>query len=97
MPGAAGSPSAQPSAVAALYETLRRTALGDPLPPRARSGLTIFLRRGMWRWAQTMIAANTRQEAVSLPSIFSAQPCEQIAVVHVLADMAMNTAYRRAP
>ena len=97
MPGVAEPPSAHSSAISARYEALRQTALGDPLPPQARSGLIIFLRRGMWRWAQTMIATSTRQEAVSAPSVFPVQPREQIAVVHALAAMAMNTTYRRAP
>jgi transposase len=36
------------SAIAAQYEVLRMAALGEALPPMARSGLMLFLRRGMW-------------------------------------------------
>jgi len=36
------------TAIAARYEALRAAAFGDGLPPEARSGLTLFLRRGMW-------------------------------------------------
>lgn len=35
-------------AIAAQYEVLRMAALGEALPPTARSGLMLFLRRGMW-------------------------------------------------
>ena len=45
------------SAIADQYELLRGAALGQALPLRARSGLMLFLRRGMWGWAQTLAAA----------------------------------------
>jgi hypothetical protein len=38
--------------VAQDYETLRTAALGEGLAFDARNGLALFLRRGMWGWAQ---------------------------------------------
>src|SRR5881409_2750026 len=35
----------------------RRAALGEPLPPDARCGLLLFLRRGMWAWTQALATA----------------------------------------
>lgn len=36
------------------YEALRRGALGAPLAPAARVGLTVLLCRGMWAWARAV-------------------------------------------
>ena len=44
--------------IAAQYEVLRMAGLGEALPPTARSGLMLFLRRGMWGWAQALAAAS---------------------------------------
>jgi hypothetical protein len=58
----------EPSLVVTHYETLRRAALGDALPPEARAGLALFLRRGMGGWARVV----TTRSAVSQPA--SARP-----------------------
>ena len=50
-------------AIAAQYEVLRMAALGEALPPKARSGLMLFLRRGMWGWAQALTAAQAPSRA----------------------------------
>lgn len=50
-----------PSSVLAHYERLRMAALGEALPPEARSGLMLFLRRGMWAWAQAQASPKTRE------------------------------------
>jgi hypothetical protein len=94
--GAAEKCSAPPSTVAVQYETLRMAALGEALPPEARSGLMLFLRRGMWAWARTLAAPRAREEPTHAPSPSSTAPCERKAVIHVLAAMAMNTHNRRA-
>src|SRR5580704_5186426 len=39
------------------YEALRNAAFGQALPPEARSGLLLFLRRGMLGWARVMATA----------------------------------------
>jgi hypothetical protein len=70
-------------------------ALGEALPPMARSGLVLFLRRGMWRWAQTLLAARSLQQPVHASSLARPERNERTAVVHVLATMAMTTLDRR--
>jgi hypothetical protein len=87
----------QPASIAAEYETLRLAGLGKALPPEARSGLLLFLDRGMWGWARTLAPASTRQEPTHAPVSSLAAPCEWRAVIHVLAAMAINTSKRRAP
>jgi hypothetical protein len=80
-----------------LYETLRQAALGEPLSPPARSGLILFLRRGMWGWAQMIATAPARPEPISAPCSRQTPPSEPIAIVRVFAAMAMSTQDRRAP
>ncbi len=92
---AAEKRSAHPSNVAAQYEALRMAALGEALPPEARSGLMLFLRRGMWAWARTLTAPSAREEPTHAPLPSSTAPCERKAVIYVLAAMAMNAHDRR--
>jgi hypothetical protein len=67
-------------------------ALGEALSLTARSGLMLFLRRGMWGWAQTLVAASPLQHPVHASSLTPPAPInERTAVVHVLATMAMST------
>jgi hypothetical protein len=69
-------------------------ALGEALPPAARSGLMLFLRRGMWGWAQTLAAASPVPQSVASPT--PPVPCNgRTAVVYVLATMAMSILDRR--
>lgn len=69
-------------------------ALGEALPPAARSGLMLFLRRGMWGWAQALAAAGPAQQPIaSCPPPVPRN--ERTAVVYVLATMAMSTPERR--
>ncbi len=72
-------------------------ALGEVLPPTARSGLMLFLRRGMWGWAQTLVAASPVQQRVHASSLTQPARNERTAVVHLLATMAMSTYDRRTP
>jgi hypothetical protein len=95
--GATEKPSPPPSTVSAQYETLRMAALGEALPPEARSGLMLFLRRGMWAWAQALASPKTREEPTRAPSLSSAASCQSSALIHILAAMAMNTLSRRTP
>ena len=94
-PAAVEKCSAQLSTAAAHYETLRRAALGEPLPPEARNGLSLFLRRGMWGWAQTMAAASARPASSPAPPSDPTASCRQSPLVHVFAAMAMDTNDRR--
>ena len=79
------------------YETLRIAALGERLPLEARSGLALFLRRGMWAWAQTAAAPRTtsRPTRASLP--WSTAGGEQRAIVHLFAALAMRSTEPRTP
>jgi hypothetical protein len=70
-------------------------ALGEVLPPTARRDLMLLLRRGMWGWAQTLVAASPIQQPVHASSLTPRN--ERTAVVHVLATMAMSTHDRRTP
>jgi hypothetical protein len=72
-------------------------ALGEALPPTARSGLMFFLRRGMWGWTQTLVAASPVQQPVHASSLAPPPRNERTAFVHVLATIAMSTHDRRTP
>jgi hypothetical protein len=96
-PGATEKPSTLPSTVAAQYETLRRAALGAALPPEARSGLMLFLGRGLWGWARMLAAARAQQQPIRAPPSRPTQHCERRAVIHLLAALAIGTHDRRAP
>lgn len=75
--------------VAAQYETLRMAAVGEALPPEARSGLTLFLRRGMWGWARALAAAPA--QPVRTPPSGSTPLPQSGAVIQLFAAMAMGT------
>ena len=76
------------------YETLRAAALGGGLPFDARSGLALFLRRGMWGWAQ---AATTPETLVhSRRPIASRMNSDEHQIVSQLfASMVMSISQRR--
>jgi hypothetical protein len=93
--GTAEKDSARPSNVAVQYEILRMAALGEALPPEARSGLMLFLRRGMWGWARRLTAPSACENPSHAPLPNSTAPCEREAVIYVLAAMATNTLGRR--
>jgi len=86
--------------MAARYEALRAAAFGDGLPPEARSGLTLFLRRGMWGWARALTAAPRASQEQIAPSS-SALPFThdgRSSVVRLLAAIAMGSNnHRRSP
>ncbi len=93
--GAAKKCSLPPSTITAHYETLRRAALGEALPPEARSGLMLFLRRGMWAWARMLAAPNTREPPMHTRSPSPTATGERQAVIYAVAAMAMSTLCRR--
>lgn len=81
------------SVLASEYEVLRAAVLGEALPLMARSGLMLFLRRGMWGWAKVLIAAaGSPQEPIDRLSFSSpTRDSGHSAVVHVLATIATST------
>lgn len=96
-PGAAEKPSTTASTLVAQYETLRMAVLGEALPLEARSGLMLFLRRGMWSWARSSSGESARQEPLSVPRSAPVEPGERSAIVYVLAAMARKVNIRRTP
>ena len=77
------------------YESLRGAALGAALPPEARSGLALFLRRGMWSWTRALATANVSRQAIR-PSCSATAPHERKAVIQLFAAMATNPDMRGA-
>lgn len=79
------------------YEVLRKAALAAALPLMARSGLLLFLRRGMWGWAQALAATAITPREQNCPSSI-AWPLHRghSTVVHVLATIAMSINDRRS-
>ena len=97
-PGAAEKPSTTASTLVAQYETLRMAVLGEALPPEARSGLMLFLRRGMWAWARRLaVGGGVRQEPLLARRSDPVEPGERSSIVYVFAAMAMKVNTRRAP
>ena len=82
--------------VAAKYEALRMAALGQPLPPDARSGLALLLREGMWGWARAMGRTAPQERVGNCATPRSTRPRQHNAVVQILAAMAMKANIRRA-
>ena len=97
MTPAAGKPSTTASTLVAQYETLRMAVLGEALPLEARSGLMLFLRRGMWSWARSSPGESARQEPLPVPRSVPVEPGERSSIVYVFAAMAMKVNIRRTP
>ena len=80
------------SVLASEYEVLRAAVLGEALPLMARSGLMLFLRRGMWGWAKVLtVAADPAPELIDRRPSASTTQGSHGAVVHVLATIATST------
>jgi hypothetical protein len=86
------------SGVVAQYEALRNAALGQALAPEARSGLLLFLRRGLWGWARVLAASRASPlpelRRGALLSFLGGE--ESRDVIHILATMAMGAGRRGA-
>ena len=76
------------------YENLRQAALGGPLAPEARGGLALFLRRGMWAWAQAVDAARASMPP-NRPLSTPGAPIEHKTLIQVFAAMVLQPADRR--
>jgi hypothetical protein len=83
--------------VVVQYEALRGAVLGDALPPEARTGLLLFLRRGMSGWARAVatMSAPPRPSGSRPPN--GKIPEEHRSFVHILAAMAINANYGATP
>ena len=97
MTGVVAGLTATPTAIVARYERLRSAMLGEALPPDARSGLIIFLRRGMWSWGRMMAVEPARLEPIPTRSPMPAELIERRAIIGLLAGMAMAINDRRPP
>jgi hypothetical protein len=92
-----GVRSEWPATAVSQYEALRNGALGHVLAPEARWGLLLFLRRGMWGWAQVIVTVGPSspqprtEETLGFP-----RAKESRAVIHIFAAMAMNAEPRGA-
>lgn len=79
----------------ARYEALRAGALGEPVPAEARSGLTLFLRQGMWAWAQAAAVTPSLRHAGSEPTAFTGPEPRQ-GLGRLLTEMAWAQIRRHA-
>ena len=86
-----------PTVIAARYERLRSAMLGEALPPDARSGLIVFLRRGMWGWARALSVEPVKLEPIPSRSSAPEHLCERRAIVCLLAGMVMASHNWRVP
>ena len=93
---AATSDSTEPGDVVTQYETLREAALGGALPPDARAGMMLFLRRGMWGWSCALATSMTREPAIGSRRTNRDPPDECRTIVHIFAAMAIRTSIQGA-
>lgn len=82
--------------VVTQYETLRKAALGGVLPPDARAGMMLFLRRGMWGWSCALATTSTTELPTgSRPTNWNPpEACR--AIVHIFAAMAIRISFEGA-
>ncbi|RLA18339.1 MAG: hypothetical protein DRQ56_07800 [Gammaproteobacteria bacterium] len=95
MPAAVEKSLAMSAPIISQYEALRMAGLGEAVLPESRSGLTLFLRRGMWSWAKEMIAAKTcDQSSCSRSSNTQQSMIQSEGLVQALASIVL-TQFRR--
>jgi hypothetical protein len=87
----ANNHSAELWPVVAQYERLRQAALGDALPPEARTGLLLFLRRGMWGWARALTTRTALEPFPGSRLPPRKTPESEQTVIHILAAMAIQS------
>ena len=82
--------SPESSLVVTQYETLRSAVPGGALPPEARAGLMLLLRRGMWGWARAMATMSGEQQPTGFRSSNRKAPSEHRTVIHIFAAMVIQ-------
>jgi hypothetical protein len=82
--------------VVAQYEALRAAARGEALPPEARIGLLLFLRRGMCGWARAVATMCALQRPTGSRPPDWTIPEEHRTVVRILAAMVINANHHGA-
>jgi hypothetical protein len=90
-------PAVDAPSMAAQYERLRRAGLGEPLPPDARCGLLLFLRRGMWAWTQALATATRAPLAPQDSPASVSRASDVTGVIQVFAAIALASPHRSAP
>lgn len=89
-----GAAALSTRAVTTQYEALRSAMLGEPLPPTARQGLVLFVRRGMWAWARALAPAPAAPTRLPRAPIASG-PDHLHGIVRLFASMALASPDRR--
>lgn len=80
--------------VVAQYEALRRAALGEPVAPHERSGLIVFLRRGMGSWVRSV--SNAVSPRTPTPVTAESTPrTDPSALLSLLVAMALSVEQER--
>jgi hypothetical protein len=88
--------SAEPGNVVGQYETLRRAALGDALPPDARAGLMLFLQRGMWGWACALATTIVTKQLPGSRTTNWKPPEECRTIIYIFAAITIRTSFQGA-
>lgn len=81
-------PLAEPAGIITHYETLRRAALGEALPPAARAGLMLFRRRGMWGWARAVATPSAWPPPAGARPSTEPRSAASRTLIHLLAALA---------
>ena len=81
-------PVAVSAAVGLRYERLRSAALGAPVDPADRVGLTLLLRRGLWSWARA-VACSPPEPRHPAPGGPFLHPDRRSDLARLLAGMAL--------
>jgi hypothetical protein len=64
--------------------------LGGALPTESRSGLALFLRRGMWGWARALVRTGSPPTPLIATPVGPIEPRGRSAIIQVLAAIVMN-------
>ena len=71
------------------YEALRGAALGIPVEPRERVGLTVLLHRGLWAWFRAVSSEPSPVRRQVCASQRGAGRSDDRDLVHLFADITL--------